>query len=189
MLPGASRGRNEAGETATAGRLAGRGGWRDVSSGPLPPDCRLRVSAMPRGSFLAPGACSHPLSSNLPLLCIFHFLLAAGPHTERLSYSFVLQLQFLASSLDQSSLCLLPLTTCSPATITYPRSLFLKNLQFGSGSSTEIPNPWSGPHATQHPLQVLYPSFPAVPVAWGLLTHPFKAPCCVEVSLQYQLLN
>lgn len=79
-------------ETETADWLAGEGAGMTV--GLCLQGCRLRgVSAMQcvRPSLL-PVSRSHPLSSNLPLLGIFHFSLATGPHTKSVSLQFCPQL-------------------------------------------------------------------------------------------------
>lgn len=64
----------------------------------LPGSRQGGVSTMPCGFLLAPCACSHPwLSSNLPVLCIFHFLQATGPHTGSVSPTLCHQLHFRSS--------------------------------------------------------------------------------------------
>lgn len=184
VLPGASRGRNEAAETTTAGRLAGRGGWRDVS-GLLSPRLQA-LQCLGNAMWVPPcSRCLLPPTLQQPSPPLYLSLPPGRRLPHRMSLlQFCPQLQFLASSLDGSSLCLLPLTTLNPITITYPRrSLFLKNVcSLAQALPEKSRIPGLAPCHTAFSPGPL--PFPAVPVAWGLLTHPFKALCCVEVCLQ-----
>lgn len=143
MLPRASRGRNEAEKPPQlVDWLAGESGG--MIAGLCLQGCRHQsgVSAMQCVFLLAPTHSPATFPSSVSF---------TSPWPQ-----FCPQLQLLASNLGPYSLCLLPLTMCSPATIT--KVTFLKkHLQFGSGSSTSVPNPRAGltPHVTQHSHQAL----------------------------------